>query len=205
MNPDKAGDGMGAVELDSVKLIPAPHLPDTPEYREITGRIRESELIYEGLKARGDLPLEALLTATLDSIASSSGLDGLMIASAEGFPVAYSSGFPRSEMVAAIASLFHSTVERANAEGLMPGVEEMQLRGFGGEQMVMRFVPEMDKRYFLVVCSGRQRPHRRATARALRLCGQLVARTIGPETNPRRKHPAANLSGVNPDVQSDEA
>jgi len=177
----------GVVELEDLRLTREPHLEESTQFLKNEERLKDSEEIVRALSACDALPLERLLTAALDRIMAASGIDGLMIASQDGFPVALSSGLARGDILAAVSSLFQSTVCRARDEGVIPSVEEMQLRGFAGEQVVVRFFPGMEQRFVLVAYSSSQRPHRRATAKAVRECGQLLQRETGPAPVKNRK------------------
>ena len=166
---------IGGVELDDIALIQEPHLEQSTQFHEMSERLRDSEAIVEALRKRGEWPLDKLLTDALDSLVASSRLDGMMIATDEGFPVATSRCSDQGEVLAAICCLFATTVRRTQSEGLIECVEEMTLRGFGNEQIIMRFLPGLDKRYFLVAWSTKKCSHRRATATALKTCARLLS------------------------------
>jgi predicted regulator of Ras-like GTPase activity (Roadblock/LC7/MglB family) len=166
---------IGSVELDQITLIQAPRLDESIQFHEMSERLRDSEAIVNALRKRGDWPLDRLLTEALNALVATSRLDGMMIATDEGFPVAASEASEQGEVLAAICCLFATTVRRTQSEGLIPSVEEMTLRGFGGEQIIMRFLPGLEKRYFLVAWSTAKCSHRRATATALKTCTRLLA------------------------------
>ncbi|MBL8178779.1 MAG: hypothetical protein JNK48_29160 [Bryobacterales bacterium] len=166
---------IGGVELDDIALIQGPRLEESVQFHEMEGRLRDSEAIVNALRKRGDRHLDLMLTQTLDELVASSKLDGMMIATDEGFPVAASNAAEQGEVLAAICCLFATTVRRTQNEGLIESVEEMTLRGFGNEQIVMRFLPGLEKKYFLVAWSRKQCSHRRATASALKTCTKLLA------------------------------
>jgi predicted regulator of Ras-like GTPase activity (Roadblock/LC7/MglB family) len=166
---------IGGVELDDIALIQEPHLEDSTQFHEMAERLRDSEAIVEALRKRGEWPLDKLLTEALESLVASSRLDGMMIATDEGFPVATSRCSDQGEVLAAICCLFATTVRRTQSEGLIECVEEMTLRGFANEQIIMRFLPGLDKRYFLVAWSTKKCSHRRATATALKTCARLLS------------------------------
>lgn len=166
---------LGAVDLDS-----------SAGYQGIEGRLEQSQAVVDAMRARGDLPLGELLTRALEAIVSRSGLDGMMIASEDGLPVAVSHESCRSELLAAIGCLFDSTVQRAQGEGLMHAVEEMTLRGHGGEQIVVRYFTTAGRRFVLVAYSSQPCAYRRATAKALAESSDLLARASGEAARKRR-------------------
>jgi len=170
---------IGGIELDDITLIQEPHLEDSVQFHEMAERLRDSEAIVEALRKRGDWHLDRMLTETLDSLVAASKLDGMMIATDEGFPVATSNASGQGEVLAAICCLFATTVRRTQNEGLIESVEEMTLRGFGNEQIIMRFLPGLEKKYFLVAWSTKKCSHRRATASALKTCTRLLAQGAG--------------------------
>ncbi len=176
----------GAVELADIALTQEPDLAGSADFQSIEGRLKQSEEIVNAIRARGDFPLGELLTQALETIVAQSGLDGMMIASEEGLAVAQSQAVGDSDILAAIGCLFDSTVRRAHAEALIESVEEMTLRGEAGEQIIVRYFPGMERRFVLVAYSRQPCAHRRATARALKQCGELLALAVhGP--NPKRR------------------
>lgn len=185
---------IGAVDLDGVVLIEEPRLGESEEFQENLHRLESGAQVVDSLRQRGELPLDKLLTQALDELVGHSGLTGMMISSEDGFPIAQSSGMEQSEILAAIGCLFQLTVRRTQKEGVVAQVEEMAIRGFGGEQVVVRFFPGLERRYFLVAYSCQPCAHRRATSRALKYCGDLLRFASG-ET-PR------NGKGVGPFRQS---
>lgn len=171
---------IGSVDLDQITLIQEPRLEESTQFHEMSERLRDSETIFNALRKRGDWPLDRLLTEALNALVTSSRLKGMMIATDEGFPVATSEASDQGEVLAAICCLFATTVRRTQNEGLIPSVGEMTLRGFAGEQIIMRFLPGLDKRYFLVAWSTGKCSHRRATASALKTCTRLLAQGVSP-------------------------
>ncbi|MDX1984397.1 MAG: hypothetical protein SFV51_29260 [Bryobacteraceae bacterium] len=168
----------------------------------LESRLQLSQEIVEAMEARGELALDQLLTRALDRIIGQCELEGLMIASEDGLPVAQSSGVSRGEIPAAIACLCESTVRRAQAEGMVESVEEMTLRGFGGEQIIVRYLPGFDRRFALVAWSKQPCAHRRATMTAIRRCGELLALALeGPPPKRTRKSKArtSQTTGVTQD------
>jgi len=177
---------LGAVDMANVALIESPRLEDSAEFNDFTTRLKAGEAVTQALQERGEVKLDVLLTRVLDQMVEQSKLSGLMIASEDGFPIAQSSEFRESGILAALGCLFQLTVRRAQSEGVLEAVEEMTLRGFAGEQVVVRFLRSQEKRYFLVAYSQGICPYRRATARALDYCGSLLQYAAGGPASGRK-------------------
>ena len=174
-SPTESENRIGSVDLDDVFLTQAPHLEDSDDFKRMGDRLQVSEEVFASLQKRSDFHLEDLLTETLDGLVAGGNLDGMMIASDEGFVIAQSSEVDQGEILAAMGSLFESTVTRAQNESLIKSVEEMTLRGFDGEQIIVRYFPDLEREYFLVAHSAKHCAYRRDTTRALKICGELLA------------------------------
>jgi predicted regulator of Ras-like GTPase activity (Roadblock/LC7/MglB family) len=187
---------IGGVEIEGVALTQAPRLDESDNFQRMADRLEISEQVVEKLRARGEFHLETLLVQTLDQFVALGGLDGMMIASDEGLVVAQSSAANRADILAAVGSLFENTVKRAQSEGLIESVEEMTLRGFGGEQIVVRYFPGVEKRFFLIAYSREPRSYRRVTARALKICGDLLLHARRPRPKAARPVPTAEAENT---------
>ncbi len=196
---------ISAVELEGVHLIEPPRLDESENFQNMLHRLEAGEQVVDSLRQRGQLRLDVLLTAELDRLVNQCGLTGMMIASDDGFPIAQSSAMAQSETLAAIGCLFHLTVRRTQAEGVVEKVEEMTLRGFSGEQVVVRFFTGLDQRYFLVAYAKQPCSHRRATARALKYCGDLLRLSAGETAAQKRRTRREKISAHNPAAPPGEA
>lgn len=191
---------VGGVEIENVALTQAPQLDNSSDFRQMTERLVVSQVVVESMQARGDLRLDEMLTEMLDQLVAEGKVDGLMIGSEEGFVVAQSARMQQPEVLAAIGALFEQTVRRVQQERIVESMEEMVLRGFSGEQVVMRYFPGMEKRFFLVSLAKEPCAYRRVTTRALKRCGDLLARALGlrPARRPAVAVPAPPSPSVEP-------
>ena len=176
--PADESQRLGWVDLEKVALPATPQLAESDAYRQMRDKLDSSEAVVREHEARGAIHLEAQLTAILDALVTSGGMDALMIGSDDGLLVAQSSSASKGEILAAISSLFEQTVSRAQREGLVSRVEEMTLRGFAGEQLIVRYFPGLP-RFFLIAYAARKCTYRRTTNLALRRCGDLLERMFG--------------------------
>lgn len=164
--------------MDQITLIQEPRLDQSEQFNEMSERLRDSEAIFHALKRRGEIALDRMLTEALNEVVLSCRLAGMMIATEEGFPIAVSqvqgTTQEQDEVLAAICCLIAATVRRTEKEGLIPAVDQMLMRGAAGEQIILRFMPGLQARYFLVAWSKYPCLYRRATARALKLCSTLL-------------------------------
>jgi hypothetical protein len=193
---------IGSVEMDDVRLIAAPSLEESGDYRRMSDRLQVSEAVIDSLRERGDLRLDELLTQALDGLVGEGKVEGLLIGSEDGFVVAQSTRLDRGELLAVVGILFESAVRRIQEERLIDAVEEMGARGAGGEQVILRYFPGMERRFFLLAYSRQPAAYRRTTARALRICGEILARSVGAKVRGTRRrvssaktaHPPASWS-----------
>lgn len=169
---------LGWVDLEKVSIPDSPQLGESDAYRLMQTKLDSSEAVLRDHEARGEIHLERQLTAILDELVAAGGMEALMIGSDEGLLVAQSSSASKGVVLAAISSLFEQTVTRAQREGLVAGVEEMTLRGFAGEQIIVRYFPGL-QHFFLIAYSARKCTYRRTTNTALRRCGELLNRMFG--------------------------
>jgi predicted regulator of Ras-like GTPase activity (Roadblock/LC7/MglB family) len=184
---------IGGVEMDEVHLIPEPHLEASGAFREMTDRIQVSAAVVDSLRKRGDPQLDRLLTATLDELVAAGQLEGLLIGSDDGLVVAQSTRLASADLLAVVGILFEATVRRLEDEKMIEAVEEMSARGVQGEQVVLRYFPGLGRRFFLLAYAREQTAYRRTTTRALRRCGELLARSARLDKRPAgrtRRKPA---------------
>lgn len=180
------GQRLGWVDLDKVSIPERPQLGESDAYRLMQDKLDSSEAVLRDHEARGAIHLEQQLTAILDELVASGGMDALMIGSDDGLLVAQSSSASKGEVLAAISSLFEQTVGRAQREGLVGRVEEMSLRGFAGEQMIVRHFPGLSH-FFLIAYAARKCTYRRTTSTALRRCGELLERMFADKKKTKTK------------------
>ncbi len=176
---EESDSRIGSVELEAIALTQEPHLEDSVDFKKMADRLEVSEEVFLALQRQSGFHLEQLLTDTLRHLVAEGGLDGMMIASSEGFLIAPSAGLDQGDILAAIGSLFESTVGRAQNEGLIAAFEEMSLTGFNGERIAVRYFPNLDREWFLVAYSRSKCTCRPATSRALKLCGELLTPPAG--------------------------
>lgn len=194
-----AGGGRpGAVEMDGIQLIPEPVLEASEPYRQMTDRLRASEAIVESMRRRGAVATDVLLTEALDTLVREGQVDGLLVGSEDGFVIARSSGLDGADILAVIGTVFEYVVRRVQSEGMMVRVDEMSARGAAGEQIVMRYFPGAESRFFLLAYSRQPATYRRTMARALKRCGDILAGRPGGVVRRRasvRAPAAAELEG----------
>lgn len=174
-----AASRTGAVEMNEVSLIRSPELVASDDFRRMNERLRASEAIVESLERTGPVRRDALLTETLDRLVADGQVEGLLIGSDEGFVVARSTRSEQADLLAVIGTVFEFVAHRIQAERLIDTVEEMVARGAQGEQVVMRYFPGTRNRFFLVAHSRQAATYRRTMARALKLCGPILAGADG--------------------------
>ena len=188
---------LGSVEMTDVQLLPEPKLQESDAFQKMSDRLQRSEAVVDALRERGDPRLDAILTETLDRLVAEGRIDGLLIGSEDGFVVAQSTRLDRGELMAVVGVLFEMTVRRLQEEDIIPSVQEMSARGGRGEQIVLRFFPELSRRMFLLAYSRTPAAYRRTTSRALKRCGEILARAVGESTVPHRvrraRKPAAQI------------
>lgn len=165
---------LGEVELDSVGMTRNPELDESADFKEMSNRLEVSEQIFENLKNRSDFHLEALLTQTLNYMVDSGPLDGLLIASSEGFVIAQSAGMAKPVSVAAIGALCETIMRRVESERLILPVKELVLNGVRGDTLVVRLVEQAGVNRFLVAWSRTPCRYKLYLDRAEELCGKLL-------------------------------
>lgn len=195
----------GAVEMESVALIQFPELSGSEDFRQMNERLRASEAILQSHQERGHVPLDALLTAALDRLVEEGSVDGLLVGSEDGFVVARSSRLDEAELLAVIGTVFDFVARRIQSERLISAVEELTARGPRGEMVVMRYLPGLENRFFLVAFARAAATYRRTMARALKQCGALLGVQLGRSpTSPPASRRAQAKSDVAPS-ERDEA
>lgn len=172
---------LGEVELDSVGMTRNPELDDSADFKEMSNRLAVSEQIFENLKNRSDFHLEALLTETLNYMVDSGPLDGMLIASSEGFVIAQSAEMTKPDSVAAIGALCETIMKRAESERLILPVQELVLNGVRGDTIVIRLVEQGGVSRFLVAWSRTPCRYKLYLDRAEELCGKLLG--LGEKPN----------------------
>lgn len=165
---------LGEVELDSVGMTRNPELDESADFKEMSNRLEVSEQIFENLKNRSDFHLEALLTETLNFMVDSGPLDGMLIASSEGFVIAQSAEMAKPDSVAAIGALCETIMKRVESERLVQPVKELVLNGVRGDTLVVRMVEQTGVSRFLVAWSRTPCRYKLYLDRAEELCGKLL-------------------------------
>lgn len=178
---------IGGIEMTEVRLLSEPNLEASGDFLRMSDRLHRSEAVIDALRERGDPRLDALLTEALDGLVAEGKVEGLLIGSEEGFVVAQSSRLDQGELLAVVGVVFEMTVRRLQLEGVIPSVQEMTARGTNGEQIVLRFFPDLPRRLFLLAYSRQSATYRRTTARALKRCGEILARAVGSPSPATRR------------------
>ncbi|MCB1237551.1 MAG: hypothetical protein KDM91_20975 [Verrucomicrobiae bacterium] len=167
----------------TASVFPGVDLGGTDYYREADQRAEISEELIRKHQRQDELEpggFSSAITAALEECLALGKLDGLTIASSDGLVVAETSRLPNSEIMAAIGSVFEYVADRAQHTGIVTGVDEMTLLGSDGELAVVRYFPNLNRRFFLMSYARHRCAHRRVTNLALRKCGALLERRYGP-------------------------
>ncbi|NOY00693.1 MAG: hypothetical protein GXP30_13335 [Verrucomicrobia bacterium] len=120
-----------------------------------------------------------IITSFLEDFLALGKLDGLTIASADGLVVAETSRFENADVMAAIGSVFEYVAERAQNTGIVSEADEMTIRGKKGELAVVRYFPNLNRRFFLMAYARQRCNYRRVTNLALSKCGFLLEQKFG--------------------------
>ncbi|MCC6235192.1 MAG: hypothetical protein IT580_21290 [Verrucomicrobiales bacterium] len=199
----------GGVEMDDVSLIAAPSLEESGDFQRMNDRLRASEAIVESLRERGSVPKDQLLTVALDRLVEEGSVEGLVVGSDDGFVVARSSQLETADFLAVVGTVFEFVAGRIHSGRLMGNVEEFMARGSGGEMLVMRYLPGLGSRFFVVAFSRQPATYRRTMARALRVCAEILSPGGGdaPKSRRPRSRPAPAIPApiADPVLHSDLA
>lgn len=151
-------------------------------FREASKRSdHTSELIREHKEAdEKDLGgFSHVITSLLEELLSLGKLDGLTIATEEGLIIAETNRLPSSEIMVAIGSMFEYVAQRAQDTGIVSKVDEMSVCGLEGELAVVRYFPNLERRFFLMAYARKHCTYRRITNLALKRCGNLLEQKFG--------------------------
>ncbi|MCF6313632.1 MAG: roadblock/LC7 domain-containing protein [Verrucomicrobiales bacterium] len=119
------------------------------------------------------------ITMLLEELLASGHLDGLTIVSDDGFVVAETYSLKNAEVMAAIGSVFEYVAERAQACAIVDQVDEMTIKGCAGEMAVVRYFPNLGRRFFLMAYARKSCAYRHVTNLALKRCGILLLERFG--------------------------
>ncbi|NOY00773.1 MAG: hypothetical protein GXP30_13745 [Verrucomicrobia bacterium] len=146
-------------------------------FREASKRIdRTNELIrqHEELKENEVSGFSETITSLLEKFLSLGKLDGLTIASEDGLIIAETHNLKNAEIMVAIGSMFEYAAQRAQSTGIVRVVDEMTVYGLDGELAVVRYFPNLKRRFFLMAYAKKHCSYRRITNLALKQCGTLL-------------------------------
>lgn len=146
-------------------------------YREANERIdNTNELIkrHEELTDSDQNGFSNTITSLLERFLALGKLDGLTIASEDGLIIAETHNLQNADIMVAIGSMFEYVAQRAQDTGIVIKVDEMTLYGTGGELAVVRYFPNLKRRFFLMAYAKKTCSYRRITNLALKQCGVLL-------------------------------
>lgn len=163
-----------------VSVFPGVDLDRTDYYREAGERAEISEeLIRKHLEEQEHGGFAAAITAALEEYLALGKLDGLTIASDEGLVIAETHRLENADIMAAIGSVFEYVADRAQHAGIVSGVTEMSLLGTDNELAVVRYFPNLGRRFFLMAYARHRCSYKRVMNLALKKCGTLLETRFG--------------------------
>ncbi|MCF6312681.1 MAG: hypothetical protein L3J39_09550 [Verrucomicrobiales bacterium] len=143
-------------------------------YREASERLdRTSDLIkqHEKIAVDNQRGFSENITALLEKFLTLGKLDGLTIASEDGLIIAETHNLENAEVMVAIGSIFEYAAQRAQDSNIVNTVDEMTICGIDGELAVVRYFPNLKRRFFLMAYAKKHCTYRRITNLALKQCG----------------------------------
>lgn len=157
-------------------------LEASPYYREVDEKAELSAAVVQKIQQEQEAEpggFAHAITGQLEELLALGKLDGLTIASADGLVIAESSRLPNGEIMAAIGSVFEYVADRAQNSDIVTSVDEMTLLGSHGEFAVVRYFPNLERRFFLIAYTRQRCSYRRITTLVLKKCGPLLERKFG--------------------------
>lgn len=174
------------------------NLETSESFLRTNERLGRSEEIVRHYQEHGPMYASARLTAILDELVESGQVAGLMISSPDGLVIAESHRMEQADLLAAISAMFEYVVNRVQTAGIMPRVEEMTLRGKGGELVVVRYFPGACQQFFLVAFAPHHCPYRRVTNLALKRCLPILESFLIPLKVPGTMPPSPGTTSTKP-------
>ncbi len=163
-------------------VFPGVDLERTDYYRDEGQRAENSEEVIRKLSQQAQAEpggFAAALTSILEGYLALGQLDGLTIASDEGLVIAETHHLQNADVMAAIGAVFEYVADRAQHAGIVSNVAEMSLQGTSGELAVVRYFPNLKRRFFLMAYARQHCAYRRVMNLALKKCGALLERRFG--------------------------
>ena len=177
---DTSHEAKDELPASGFSVFPGVDLDRTDYYREAGERAEISEeLIRKHLEEQEHGGFAVAITAALEEYLALGKLDGLTIASDEGLVIAETHRLENADIMAAIGAVFEYVADRAQHAGIVSGVTEMSLLGTDNELAVVRYFPNLGRRFFLMAYARHRCSYKRVMNLALKKCGTLLEKRFG--------------------------